>query len=552
MLRTESYDAIVIGSGMGALTFAAVMSKVARKRVLVLERHFKAGGFTHTFRRPGGWEWDVGVHYVGGMGHDSMGRKLFDFITGGHVKWNPMPDDYDHFHYPGFRFNASKGKGKFEADLLARFPDEATSIRKYIRDLQSASNWARRIFIANSMPWPLAAATRWFNRITSALPLTTTGEYLDRHFRDPQLRALLASQWGDYGLPPSESAFAIHALIATHYCDGAFYPVGGSATIAEGASAIIRQAGGDVRVNHEVTRILVENGRATGVEVQIKKGKDGETVRFEAPLIVSNAGAATTFRKLLPANASFPFMTQLDALMQSAHSAATLYLGFKRDPRELGFRGENHWMFDTLDHDQALIRSADLLHGNAHAAYLSFPSLKDPRATRHTAEIIAPLSYQAVAQFRDLPWHRRGPEYDQIKQNIAKGMLDLAEQHHPGLTDLIEFQEVSTPLSIEHFTGHPLGGFYGIPATPERYRQSWLTPKTHVPGLFLAGVDSGSLGIMGALMGGVATASQVLGPFGFLRVMAAATRESRQPDTPICVALTTPPKAFYKLQNKST
>jgi hypothetical protein len=62
-----------------------------------LERHFKIGGLTHTFTRPGGWSWDVGLHYVGEMGEGMMGRRLFDFITGGGMIWNPMPDVYDVF-----------------------------------------------------------------------------------------------------------------------------------------------------------------------------------------------------------------------------------------------------------------------------------------------------------------------------------------------------------------------------------------------------------------------------------------------------------------------
>ena len=73
----QTYDAIVIGSGMGALAFASIMAKLRKWRVLVLERHFKIGGFTHTFSRPGGWTWDVGVHYVGEMGHGMNGRRLF-------------------------------------------------------------------------------------------------------------------------------------------------------------------------------------------------------------------------------------------------------------------------------------------------------------------------------------------------------------------------------------------------------------------------------------------------------------------------------------------
>jgi phytoene dehydrogenase-like protein len=75
------------------------MAKLRKWRVLVLERHFKIGGFTHTFTRPGGWSWDVGLHYVGEMGEGMMGRQLFDLITEGGVKWSPLPDVYDVFVY---------------------------------------------------------------------------------------------------------------------------------------------------------------------------------------------------------------------------------------------------------------------------------------------------------------------------------------------------------------------------------------------------------------------------------------------------------------------
>ena len=68
MSSQSEYDAIVIGSGIGGLAFARIMAKLRKWRVLVLERHFKIGGFTHTFTRPGGWSWDVGLLYVGDMG----------------------------------------------------------------------------------------------------------------------------------------------------------------------------------------------------------------------------------------------------------------------------------------------------------------------------------------------------------------------------------------------------------------------------------------------------------------------------------------------------
>ena len=91
MCSRSEYDAIVIGSGIGGLAFASIMAKLRKWRVLVLERHFKIGGFTHTFTRPGGWSWDVGLHYVGDMGEGMMGRRLFDFITEGRVSGTRCP-----------------------------------------------------------------------------------------------------------------------------------------------------------------------------------------------------------------------------------------------------------------------------------------------------------------------------------------------------------------------------------------------------------------------------------------------------------------------------
>lgn len=88
-----AYDAIVIGSGIGGLCSAALLSQMGKK-VIVLEQHYTAGGFTHAYER-NGYEWDVGVHYIGDMGRKSQGRGLFDFISGGKLKWAEMDSVYD-------------------------------------------------------------------------------------------------------------------------------------------------------------------------------------------------------------------------------------------------------------------------------------------------------------------------------------------------------------------------------------------------------------------------------------------------------------------------
>ena len=96
-VTSETWDAIVVGSGLGGLAVAAHLARRAQKRVLVLEQHYVAGGFTHVFHRPG-FEWDVGVHYVGGMQPGSFLQRQFAAIGDGSLEWTDMGDVYDEVH----------------------------------------------------------------------------------------------------------------------------------------------------------------------------------------------------------------------------------------------------------------------------------------------------------------------------------------------------------------------------------------------------------------------------------------------------------------------
>ena len=90
----KNYDAILIGSGMGCMATAACLTKEGKK-VLVLERHYTAGGYTHVFKRKG-YEWDVGIHYTGKARKEkSTLRRMFDYIAEGVQRWSDMSTVYD-------------------------------------------------------------------------------------------------------------------------------------------------------------------------------------------------------------------------------------------------------------------------------------------------------------------------------------------------------------------------------------------------------------------------------------------------------------------------
>ena len=125
------YDTIVIGSGIGGLTAAAFLSKEGQK-VLVLERHYTAGGFTHVFKRKG-FEWDVGIHYIGEVQRpNSAIRKMFDYITDSKLEWADMGKVYDRIIIGDQEYEFVKGVENFKKQLIQYFPEEKEAINQYV------------------------------------------------------------------------------------------------------------------------------------------------------------------------------------------------------------------------------------------------------------------------------------------------------------------------------------------------------------------------------------------------------------------------------------
>lgn len=264
-------------------------------------------------------------------------------------------------------------------------------------------------------------------------------------------------------------------------------------------------------VNRDVRELLFEDGRVIGVVAHHRQGETVEVEEYRAKQVISDIGAATTYLQLVPETVHLPFRAQIKAF-RHGHSVVGAYLGLRRGPEAIGLAGSNYWLFDDFDHDAMRRRAGATLEGKPPFEFVSFPSARDPHAEAHTASLIVTLDYETFEQFTETAWKHRGGDYEQLKQTVAGGMIEMADRHLPGLRDLVEFVEVSTPLSMEHFTGRPFGAFYGVPAVPEKYRQAWCDIETPLPGLYLTGSDVASLGIMGAAMGGVLTTAKLLGP----------------------------------------
>ncbi|MFP5383149.1 MAG: phytoene desaturase family protein, partial [Gammaproteobacteria bacterium] len=325
-----------------------------------------------------------------------------------------------------------------------------------------------------------------------------------------ELLAVLCAQWGDVGLPPKQSAFLIQALVAHHYLEGGYYPVGGSWRIADTIIPRIRAGGGDVFTYAAVEEILVEKGVVRGVRMA-----DGH--RIDCGCVISSAGVFNTFEKLLPSEVVRK--AGYDRLLprvkrSSAHLG--VYVGLKGTAAELGLPRTNIWIYPGSDYEQAIDDHDADIEAPFPVVYLSFPSAKDPDYERRhpgtaTVEIVAPTKYEWFARWAGTEWGKRGPEYETFKTQLGERLMAHLYDKLPQLKGRVDYWEVSTPLSTRHFGAWQQGELYGLDHDPARFAEDWLTPRTRITGLWLTGQDVLSCGIAGATMSGVLSATAVAG-----------------------------------------
>lgn len=513
-----NYDAIVVGSGMGGLTSAALLSQMGKK-VLVLEQHYTAGGFTHSYES-NGYEWDVGVHYIGDMGAKTAARGLFDYLSAGKLDWAPMDPVYDRIILGDETFDFVAGSDNFKAELTKHFPDDRAAIDAYVALLSKTNKYMGQITLRKALPaWLVSLKGLVSSNKVPDYVFNDTYSVLKSLTDNEKLISVLCGQWGDHGLPPKRSVFMMHAIIARHYMHGGFYPIGGASKIAETIIPQIQASGGDVFTYADVTEIVVENGRACGVKMA-----DGHTI--SAPVIISNAGVINTFTKLLPAAVSekLGYVAKVKTMKRSMGTLG-MFIGLKGNPEELNLPKTNLWIYPSGDHDGNVAAAEAHINNPFPLVYVSFPSAKDPDFQRRypgrsTIELVTgPCDIEDYRPWADKTWGKRGEDYDALKEQLSQRMLATLYQQMPHLEGKIDYYETSTPLSTDHFCRYEHGEAYGLAHTKDRFSQQWLTPKTKLPGLYLTGQDIVSCGVVGALMAGMVTAMKVLGLMGARTLM---------------------------------
>lgn len=501
---SNSYDVIVIGSGIGGLV-AALSCAQQERSVLVLEAGKQFGGYTNPFARKR-FHFDPGIHYIGECQEGGSFRRLLDRLGLEDVTFKPLdPDGFDHYVFPDYQVKNCVGLMRFRDRLAADFPAEREGLDRFftlLRDADFSIKATRRMPGVRDLAQLFARAPNVLRWSRSSL-----AECLDQHFTDPRLKAALAGPVGDLGLPPSRLSALMHFGLLCHYAEGAFFPAGGSAGLRDAFVDSLKAHGAQLKRNQTVTRILHECGRVTGVQTA-----DGQ--EYRAAQVISNAQATSTYEMVGLEQVSQRLRKKLSQT-ELSYASIVIFMGVEGDLPTDHIGSTNIWNYASTDIDAMYGDGPMGDHRENGSYFLTVPTQKDPAGQlapegKQTVEIVALCRHEPFKKWFADKTMKRGEEYQALKEEIADSFIARAEAHLPGLRESIVLKEVATPATNYSFTLSPDGNIYGPAHTVGQTMPFRFGTRTPIQGLYLCGSSVMSAGIVSCAASGRVAAKLAL------------------------------------------
>jgi prolycopene isomerase len=471
LIATTTWDAIVIGSGMGGLVTATQLASKGAK-VLVLERYTIPGGSGGYFER-NGYRFDSGASMIFGFGTEGTTNLLTRALAAVDATIETIPDPVQiHYHLPNdLKVKVHRDYEQFIQELGDRFPHERQGIRQFYDECWSIFNslnamellsleelgYLMRVFFSH----PFACLN-----LAKYLP-QNAGDIARRYITDPELLKFIDIECYCWSVVPADLTPAINAgmVFSDRHYGGINYPKGGVGQIAIELANGLERHGGTIRYKSRVTEILMDGNRAIGAKLAT-----GE--EFRARRVISNATRWDTFDKLLPSTALPPAEQKWRTRYQKSPSFLSLHLGVTADLLPPGT--ECHHI---------LVEDWEKMEDPEGTIFVSIPTLLDPSLAPEGHHIIHAFTPDWIDR-----WQNLSPtEYEQKKEAAAWNLIARLEVIFPGINNAIDYMEVGTARTHRRFLGRVDGSYGPIPQRKLLGLLGMPFNRTAIPGLYCVG-----------------------------------------------------------------
>ena len=433
---------VIIGAGIAGLC-AGVYAQRSGYDALVLEQHHGAGGLAASWRR-GDYTFETCLHWL--VGTNPAGQF--------HALWNEVFDiDKLRFIHPEIFVRLETGHGealnvytnidRLEAEFLKRAPQDAVEIRRYASAVRRMTGFA---IPDPGASWPGRALAAL--RLVPLLPLwrhwtSITCAQEGEKFRHPLIRHFFAG-----GGNAELAAIVLVMTLAWMSAHDGGYAIGGSQAIIRPIVERLNALGGQVRFGAGVKRIRVEQGKATGVELE-----NGEIIT--ADWVVSAADGHSTIYQLLDGQFTGPAIDDAYKTRETFPSYLQVSLGVARD-----LSGQAGYVTRLLD-DPIQLDPGTRLPELSFRFFHFDPTFAPPGKTAVTAFLpTRNAAYWTGLERKD---HAR---YAAEKLRVAAAVIDVLDRCIPGVRKDVEIVDVSTPATVIRLTRNWKGSMEGWLPTP--------------------------------------------------------------------------------------
>jgi len=438
--QSNQYDVIIIGAGVGGLVSGCYLAKAGLK-VLIIEQHFKVGGYCTSFERKG-YIFDAGVHYLGSAQRGVIGNLIEELNLNKYLKllhFDPTEKIIIKKRVTYIRSDPDKTIKEFKKS----FPNEKKNIERFFN------------FVLEK---------NFFSNIYPKLKNASFEHILDSYFKDKFLKGTLSSlSFVNIGSPATIApALCSIVLLREYVLDPGHYPLGGIQKFPDSLSECFKEAGGQLLLSNRVERIISEEKKVKGVVL-------ADNTKLYSPIIISNADAFQTFQKFL--NFKNEEAKRISKFKLS-NPVFAVYLGLKTKLDVFSKNISNVWYFSDYRIEKFLNVKEQILKNKLEYLVCVPISLSQEKST--------------VSLFIYAPYMSKS-FWEDHKLSVAKKMVNLADNLLPNLKKYIDIQVTATPITFYRYTLNEQGACMGWLPYFKNVEFAPIAQKTSIKGLYTAG-----------------------------------------------------------------